>query len=184
MKSNINTSRIFKAAPILGGLALLTLVVGCEAGADRRAASSPQTRIGIYDSRAIAVAYVCSTYQKEKMNELKAQFTKAQADGNSNEVAQLEAEGRNWQATLHEMAFGTAPVDDLLVHIAGELPKIQEAAGVTSLQSKWNKPALDQHPRAERVDVTMGLVDAFHPLEIQRRRAIEIQRISPGKTNE
>jgi hypothetical protein len=30
-------------------------------------------------------------------------------------MARLQAEGRAWQAQLHQQAFGTAPVDDILL---------------------------------------------------------------------
>lgn len=141
-------------------------------------------RIGIYDSRAVAVAYAGSAFQVRKLEDLKAQLNKARAAGDAKEVSRLEAEGPAWQAALHRQGFGTAPVDDLLAHIAGELPKIQQSAGVTTLVSKWNKPELKKHARAEQVDVTMQLVDAFHPNETQRKRALEIQKQKPQRMKE
>ena len=68
----------------------------------------------------------------------------------------------------HQQGFGTAPVDDLLAHVSSELPKIQADAGVTQLISKWNEPELQKHAGAEKVDVTLKLLDAFHPNERQR----------------
>jgi hypothetical protein len=140
-----------------------------------------QERIGVYDSRAVAVAYAGSTFQETKMKDLTAQSKKAREAGGVTEVSRLEVEGQAWQAKLKKQGFGTASVDDLLAHISGELPKIQESAGVTRLISKWNKAELDKHPKAAQVDVTLRLVDAFHPTEIQRKRAIEIQKIRPAK---
>ncbi len=75
-------------------------------------------------------------------------------------------------------------MDDLLVEIASDLPKIRHAAGVTSLVSKWNKAELDRCPNAVRIDLTMRLVDAFQPNETQRKRAIEIQKTKPQKIKE
>ena len=138
-------------------------------------------RIGVYDSRAVAVAYVGSGFQQQKMKELSRQFEQAKAAGNASEISRLEAEGQAWQARLNRQGFGTAPVEDILGHIAGDLPKIQEAAGVTNLVSKWNTAELKQHPKAKQVDLTMQLVDAFHPNATQRKRALEIQQKSPEK---
>jgi hypothetical protein len=115
------------------------------------------------------------------MKELSRQFEQAKQAGNVSEISRLEAEGQAWQARLHRQGFGTAPVEDILSHIAGDLPGIQEAAGVTNLISKWNTAELKKHPKAEQIDVTMQLVDAFHPNSTQRKRAIEIQRKSPQK---
>jgi hypothetical protein len=147
------------------------------------ARSSPE-RIGIYDSRAVAVAYAGSAFQEEKMNDLRNQLRKAKEAGNTREVSRLEADGKGWQAQLHRQGFGTAPVDDILAHISSDLPGIQQSAGVSVLVSKWNQPELDRHPKAERIDVTLQLVDAFHPNEKQRNRALEVQKKSPVKVKE
>ena len=160
-----------------------TLAVGIAAIAVSAAENSTE-RIGTYDSRAIAVAYAGSPFQKAKMNDLVSRRQRATKADDKKEVAQLEAEGRAWQAQLHRQGFGTAPVDDLLAHIANEVPRIQQDAGVTHLISKWNKSALRNHPEAAQVDVTMTLVDAFHPSELQRKRAIEIQTKPPVKLKE
>lgn len=95
-------------------------------------------RIGTYDSRAVAVAYTGSTPQVQKMKELTAQMKQARAAADTSGIAQLEGEGRAWQAQLQQQGFGTASVDDLLTNLASELPAIQQAAGVTTLISKWN----------------------------------------------
>ncbi|HNY47877.1 MAG TPA: hypothetical protein PKN64_13030, partial [Casimicrobium sp.] len=83
------------------------------------------------------------------------------------------------QAALHKQGFGTAPVDDLLAHVAAKLPKIQTDAGVARLISKWNSAELAKLTQAERIDVTMQLVDAFEPNDKQRKYAIEIQTREP-----
>ncbi len=145
--------------------------------------TTPQP-IGIYDSRAIAVAYAGSAFQQKKMTELKEQHRQAKDSKNTREVARLASLGKDWQAALHRQGFGTAPVDDLLQHIAGEIPGIQKAAGVTNLVSKWNQPELDRFKDARRIDVTMPLVDAFQPNATQRQRAIEIQSKPPVKTRD
>ena len=147
-------------------------------------ARKTQEQIGTYDSRAVAVAYAGSTFQETKMKDLKAEFSKAREAGDTKEVSRLQAEGQAWQAKLHQQGFGTAPVDDLLAHIAVELPKIHKDAGVTRLISKWDKAQLQKYPGAARVDVTLRLVDAFQPSETQRKRAIEIQKIRPEKVKE
>ena len=151
--------------------------------AQQRAAET-QERIGVYDSRAVAVAYAGSPFQEKKMKEMRAQLKKAKEGGDTKEVSRLEAAGQTWQSKLMKQGFGTAPVDDILANIASELPEIQKAAGVTSLISKWNKTELEKHPKAKQVDVTMRLVDAFHPNETQRKHAIEIQKKRPEKIKE
>ncbi|MEQ2007146.1 MAG: hypothetical protein ABMA26_10130 [Limisphaerales bacterium] len=177
----MKTTRCLNQFTATLALATATLLAACSTRTDltQNAPAKPKERIGVYDSRAIAVAYAGSAFQQQKMKDLTARHQQAKAAGDAKETARLEAEGRAWQAALHRQGFGTAPVDDLLAHIAGELPRIREAAGVTPLISKWNQPELAKHTNAERVDVTMQLVDAFRPTETQRKRAIEIQQHRP-----
>jgi hypothetical protein len=136
-------------------------------------------RIGVYDSRAVAMAYAGSSFRRQKMDDLKARHQLALQAGDQQAAARLQAEGKAWQSTLHRQGFGTAPVDDLLVHIQAELPRIQREAGVSHLASKWDLLALACHPLAERIDLTMQLVDAFAPSAGQRQHAIDIQRKAP-----
>jgi len=176
MKTNLNLPTFLKATVL--GVALATLTFTA------RAQSNLTERIGIYDSRAVAVAYAGSSFQQAKMSDLVTQQKKTKADGDKKQIARIEAEGRAWQAQLHQQGFSTAPVDDLLTNISNELPQIQADAGVTQLISKWNEPELQKHASAEKVDVTMKLVDAFHPNERQRQHAIEIQKKKPSKLKE
>ncbi len=70
------------------------------------------------------------------MKDLIARHKQAKDARDTKGTARLEAEGQAWQAALHRQGFGTAPADDLLAQVAGELPRIREAAGVTTLISK------------------------------------------------
>jgi hypothetical protein len=164
--------------------ATIVAVASAQSSSAQDGTPPAQERIGVYDSRAGAVAYVGSTFQVKKMKELTAQLKKAREVGDTNEISRLETAGREWQSNLKRQGFGTAPVDDLLAEIARDVPKIEQVAGVTSLVSKWNKAELDRRANAVRIDVTMRLVDAFQPNETQRKRAIEIQKIKPQKIKE
>lgn len=136
-------------------------------------------RIGVYDSRAVAIAFAGSSFQQQRMNSLKEAHLRAKESGASGEMARLVAEVKKQQADLHLQGFSTAPVDDLLAYIASELPKLEAEARVTKLVSKWNASELKKYANAEQVDVTMKLVDAFQPSDQQRKYAIEIQKREP-----
>jgi len=136
-------------------------------------------RIGVYDPRAIAVAFAGSEHFKQWMSGLHAEYKKAKAAGDQKRVEELEAEGAARQRRLHTQAFSAAPVDDILEQIEDRLPSIKQKANVSSLESKWDKEKLAKHPSADRVDLTMELIDALNPNERQRKSAIEIQKHKP-----
>ena len=140
-------------------------------------------RIGTYDSRAIAVAFVGSQIYKETdgktLNEKMKLLEQAKSEGKQSLVSELEAWGQAQQQTLHKQGFSTAPVDNILKHIQDQLPAIAKSAGVDILVSKWDKDELAKHQAAKVVDVTPALIDAFHPTERQRKSAVEIQQHPP-----
>jgi hypothetical protein len=162
----------------------LVAQLGCaEVQEPEKEASARATRIGIYDSRAVAVAFVGSGVYKatagKKLAEMMAEYREAKARGDRRRVEELEAWGEAQQALLHKQGFSTAPVDGILQHIADQLPDIKRRANVERLVSKWDTQALSEHKPAEHVDVTMRLVEAFEPNEKQKTRAVEIQKCDP-----
>ena len=144
---------------------------------------SSHERVGIYDSRAVAVAFAGSPAYKKSVEPLLAESKRAKKQAeeihDSQTVAKLDSEMKARRVNQHKQAFSTAPVDDILVHITNALPEIQRSAGVSVLVSKWNDIELKKHSGANMVDVTMKLVDAFQPDEGQRKSAVEIQKHQP-----
>ena len=145
--------------------------------------SDERAPVGVYDSRAIAIAFVGSEVYRatdgKALADLKAEYDKAKAEGDRDRMAELEGKGKAQQALLHKQGFSTAPVDGMLAHIKDQMAGIAKAAGVKTIVSKWDKEALAQHKDARVVDVTMALVDAFKPNDRQRKSAIEIQEHPP-----
>jgi hypothetical protein len=133
-------------------LALLALPALCRAGT-----SAPDFKIGIYDTRAIAVAYAASKFNPVggKMKEMQA----AKAAGDEAKIKELEAWGQAHQRQLHRQGFGRVPVDDLLAHVKERLPEVASRAGVQAItmQCDWIAAA------AEPVDLTDALVALFDP---------------------
>ena len=136
-------------------------------------------RIGVYDSRAIAVAFVGSEAHDQWLRKLMADVATAKTAGDQKRVKELESEGSRAQQQLHQQGFSTAPVDNLLKHVEDRLPAIRKEAGVSTLISKWDKDGLAKYPGAEQVDVTLSLVKAFHPNERQLKSAAEVQKHQP-----
>jgi hypothetical protein len=162
-------------------LAVFLLAAGLAMYAGNVTAQMEKTkeRIGVYDSRAIAVAFVGSESFSKWMSDLMVKLEKAKAAGDHERVAELEKEGKERQKLIHKQGFSTAPVDNILEQIKDRLPAVNEKAGVDLLVSKWDNEALEKHSSAERVDVTMALIDAIHPTERQRSSAIAIQKHEP-----
>ncbi|MCE5185955.1 MAG: hypothetical protein LLF76_07505 [Planctomycetaceae bacterium] len=50
----------------------------------------PLLRVGVYDSRAIAIAYAASTYNEQQHQKLKAELDKAEAAGDAEKVKAIK----------------------------------------------------------------------------------------------
>jgi hypothetical protein len=121
--------------------------------------SQTPMRVGTYDSRAIAVAYVRSDFGRQAIDNLMAERDKAKAAGDEKRVKEVEARGRARQERLHQQGFGTASVMEMLDRIKAEIPGVAREAGVALIVSKWEVVYRD--PSVEYVDVTVALVKKF-----------------------
>ena len=142
--------------------ATLTVCVGPATAMAEKAAKSPM-KIGVYDSRGVAVAYARSPEFGESMARLRADYEQAKAKGDSAQVKKLGQEGLWMQVRLHQRGFSTAGVGDLLAKVAGALPGVAREAGVVLLVSKWEMPYQDAS--VEVVDVTLPIARLFKPDE-------------------
>lgn len=164
---------------LLVACALTILNAPAQSQGDATNAPAARIRIGIYDSRSVAIAYAGSAAFNESLRGLKSEYDRAQTAGNQQRMAELRAEGAAGQRLLHMQGFSTAPVTNILDQVRDKLPAVREKAGVSVLVSKWDQPALASHQNAELVDVTPALIDLFNPTEKQRKSAQEIQKHEP-----
>jgi hypothetical protein len=149
----------------LAGAAVLGLGVwACSAGlatAAEKTAEPAGLRVGVYDSRALAVAYVRTPEFSQNVSKLIKERDEAKAAGDMDKVKAIEAQGKAGQARRHEQGFSGAPVDDILETIKDKLPQVAEASGVDMIVSKWQ--IAYQTPGAKFVDVTDAIVKLFNP---------------------
>lgn len=155
-----------KTVIVLAGTALCLLaaawaVRGEEGGAS--AATRDRLVVGVFDSRAVAIAYADSRHNREYLNDLMKRHGEALEAGDAGAVAGIEREAGERQHRFHLMGFGTHPVDELLAVVVDRLPGVAEAAGVDLVVSRW--AVRWQAPDARLVDVTRALVDLFDPGE-------------------
>lgn len=144
---------------LLAGLPLLMTIVaaGTALGAEK------PIRIGVYDSRAVAVAFGRSPECAQSFQKIRADFDKARADKDEARMKELENAGSWAQIRLHQQGFSTAGVANILAKVKDQLPAVAREAGVVAIVSKWETPYLD--PSIEIVDITLPVARLFHPDE-------------------
>ncbi len=148
-----NILRSIGAASIIAAL--------CMANLQAAETNAAPSRIGIYDSRAVAYAWFWNGKHQTQLNELMQSARAAKVVSDTNRFREYAAKLRQQQAEMHRQVFSTAPATNALAEIREHLPEIQKVAGVSALVSKWDNAALNKYPDAEKVDLTDALVREF-----------------------
>lgn len=166
------------AAPGIGSVvALLAILAMGVGGAVAAPMMKPSVRIGVYDSRGVAIAYGRSAGFRESMTRLRGDFEQAKTRGDTARVKTLEQQGQWMQVRLHQRGFSTAGAGDLLAKVADRLPGVAREAGVVLIVSKWEMPFRD--PAVEIVDVTLPVAKLFQPDEQTLEILGELARQEP-----
>ena len=162
----------------LSVMAMFLLFCSFSSGGETPAKKSAKLlRVGVYDSRAVAVAYAHSEWNRAELKERMKEMEKAKAAGDEKKVEELKAWGQQRQQKIHLQGFGSAPVQDLLKPVHRELAAVAGKAGVDLIVSKWQ---IDyQSKDAELVDVTDALVSLYKPNEKTLKIIQDIKTRSP-----
>ena len=120
-------------------------------------------RVGVYDSRAIALVYGNSAAFQESIKTARAEYEKAKAAKDDKRMKEIDAQMKLQQRRLHEQGFSTGSVAGIMAKVKDSLPDVAKKAGVQVIVSKWELN--HQSPDVELVDVTDELVALFHPSE-------------------
>jgi hypothetical protein len=134
-------------------------------------------RIGVYDSRAVALACARSEPFKQQIAQMQKDLAEARAKNDTKRVKELEAQGPAMQVRLHQQAFSTAGVTDIMAKVADAIPGIAREAGVVLIVSKWEMPFRD--PSVEVVDVTLPIAMLFKPDPQTLKILAEMKDVKP-----
>ena len=168
---NLRTTRLMTL------LAALVVAAFVSRAAPGEAPSTRPTKvaIGVYDSRAVAVAFVQSGGVESSMKDLRKQLDEAKAAGDTKRVEQIKALGANQQTLRHLQGFSNAPIDDILLQVKDKLPGIARQAGVDVIVAKLDC----QKPDVVTVDVTDQIVALFHPNAKTLKTIAELRKRDP-----
>jgi hypothetical protein len=145
---------------LVGSAVALWVLAGATASAQSQ---TNKLRVGIYDSRAVAIAYGNSPAFQDSLKSVRADYEKARAEKDDKRMKEIDARMKLAQRRMHEQGFSTGSVAGILATVTNSLPAIAQKAGVTLIVSKWEVKY--QSPEVELVDVTDELVALFHPSE-------------------
>jgi len=121
----------------------------------------PRTRIGVFDSRCVALAYYRTAAFQNGTKQLMADLAAAKTAGDAKKVSDLEFAAPALQNLMHYQVFSTASIPNVIDNVAPALSKVAADAHVALLVSKWDVAFKDAS--VDYVDVTDAIVQAINP---------------------
>lgn len=139
-------------------------------------------RVGTYDSRAVAIAYLNSTYNRNIMKtikELNVKMQNAKQENDSSLIKKLNFEGPVRQAILNEKGFGTGSVRFEILEIKDKIDSLAKAEKIDLVVSKWELNYSD--PGCEVIDITREIASLFKPNDRFKKMLQDILKSEPVK---
>jgi len=134
-------------------------------------------KIGVYDSRAVALNYFRSEAFQKEMMELRAEHKKAKEKGDTVNVKKMEEKGQLTQRIAHDKGFGTGSVAEILGKFSKELIELGKKEKLIAIVSKWelNFSSAD----VELVDVTLKVLDVIKAADYVKKMYMEMKGQKP-----
>jgi hypothetical protein len=155
----METRRGIMAFLLAACVVMTALSLGVHRAEDR---SGDRMRVGVYDNRAVAVAFVSSEAHRQTLSAWKEKHDAAQRDGDEQRMQQIEKAMDRMQWLSHRQGFGRASVDDAMASVKDQLQEVARRADVSLIVC--NPDYLDP-ATVEQVDVTDAVVALFQPSE-------------------
>ena len=158
-------------------VALVALAIPTSLTAQDSAAGTDSVKVGVFDSRCVAMAFYRSQQFNDELKEMYAGLEAAKKSGDEEAAREAEARGIELQDLMHKQGFGTWPIDNILKRIDGQLPGVTDKAGVDLIVSKWH--VVYRRDKTVPVDVTDQLAALFEPDEATLKLIEEIRSKDP-----
>jgi len=158
---------------LLTALALILALVAISS----RPIEGISQRIGVYDSRSIAIAYANSPSFSKVHGVLGERLKAAKEKGDAKEVAAVEREGMLRQVMMHEQGFGTGSVMQMIATVKDSIAALAIRENVSLVVSKWEVAYSGEG--VELVDLTDKITDFFHPSERAKGWLKDVQKQAP-----
>jgi hypothetical protein len=162
-KSNILKEYSMRHVGLVILIAAVIALVGMS-GRPTNAADTPaaaKVRIGVYDSRAVALAYGRSKAFNEFVKDKMAKHKAAKDSNDVKAAKEIEKQMESLQDKMHWQVFSDWNVDDVLVQIRPNYLEIARKAGVVAIVPRVEF----KDAGVEQVDVTTQMIEQFRPDE-------------------
>lgn len=153
-------------------LTLLSIIIISSPGC-----SKAKMRVGVYDSRAVAIWYFRSDDYMKGITAMREEMKNAKAKGDTMLVKKLNEKGPLMQRIAHDKGFGRGSVAEILEKKADVIKAIAKKDKLSAVVSKWelNYAGSD----IEQVDITVELLKALNAKDDIFKMIGEMSKVQP-----
>lgn len=162
---------------ISGAIMLVVLTSLCILGCPSNSSAQTKQRIGIFDSRSVAIVYANSKFYKSPYPEIKKRMDAAKEKNDTKEIAKIEYEAKLHQAILHDQGFGKGSVNTITDSYRDKIAEIAKAENLSAIVSKWE--VVYSNPDIELIDVTEKIAAFFEPSDKIKEMIKEVPQHEP-----
>ena len=139
-------------------------------------------KVGIYDTRIIALVYYRSEEHSNYISQLKKEREEAMEAGDDELVELINKKGPGMQDLAHKQGFSTLPIPNLLEKIKDSIPVIAERFELDVIMNKWE--IIYQKDKVEFIDISMEMISFFNPSEETMKLVDQMSEVDPVPLSE
>lgn len=138
-------------------------------------------RIGVFDSRAVAVAFYNSKFSdtQQIFQSLGSQMQEAKSKDDKEAISELEREATLRQAMMHEQGFGKGSINNISETVKDKMTQLAKDENLSAIVSKWE--LVFSGKDVELIDITEKIVEFFEPNDQIKTMVKEIMQSEPIK---
>ena len=134
-------------------------------------------RIGIFDSRCIALAYGRSAEFTLLRDSIEPLYSKAKADSNKEKIDEIDQYKPTMQVLLHQQVFSNGSIINIVEKIKEKISAIAKENKLNMILSKWEITFTDGS--VELVDITDQLTSLYNPDAATKKIIENIKAMEP-----
>ena len=160
---------------------IVLILLGFFFSSGKEANAQTKLRIGVFDSRAVAIAFYNSKFSSNQQifTTLDSQMEEAKEKDDKEAIAKIEREATLRQAMMHQQGFGDGSVNNITGTIKDKMDQLAKNENLAAIVSKWE--LVFSGTDIELVDITVKVVDFFEPNERMKEMTKEVMLSEPIK---
>jgi hypothetical protein len=160
---------------------IVLILLGFFFSSGKEANAQTKLRIGVFDSRAVAIAFYQSKFSNTQQifGSLHTKMKEAKEKDDKEAIAKIEREATLRQAMMHQQGFGDGSVNNITETIKDKMAQLAKNENLSAIVSKWEM--VFSGADIELVDITVKVVDFFEPNEKMKEMTKEVMQSEPIK---